>query len=163
MVDPTSMSEGSERPASETMKAEQILGLLPHRYPFLLVDRVLELTDDKIVALKNVTFNEPYFQGHFPGVPVMPGVLQIEAMAQAGGLLASRVVTFDPSTHVMLFMAIDAVKFRKAVTPGDQLIIEVVPLRKGKIFKMRGEIKVNGTVVSEAEFLAGLAEKSKVS
>jgi beta-hydroxyacyl-ACP dehydratase FabZ len=151
------------RPASEVMKAEQILGLLPHRYPFLLVDRVLELTDDKIVALKNVTFNEPYFQGHFPGVPVMPGVLQIEAMAQAGGLLASRVVTFDPSTHVMLFMAIDAVKFRKAVTPGDQLIIEVVPLRKGKIFKMRGEIKVNGQLVSEAEFLAGLAEKSKVS
>lgn len=153
----------SERPTSEVMKAEQILGLLPHRYPFLLVDRVLELTDDKIVALKNVTFNEPYFQGHFPGVPVMPGVLQIEAMAQAGGLLASRVVTFDPATHVMLFMAIDAVKFRKAVVPGDQLIIEVVPLRKGKIFKMRGEIKVGGVVVSEAEFLAGLAEKSKVS
>ena len=153
----------SERPTSEVMKAEQILGLLPHRYPFLLVDRVLELTDDKIVALKNVTFNEPYFQGHFPGVPVMPGVLQIEAMAQAGGLLASRVVTFDPATHVMLFMAIDAVKFRKAVVPGDQLIIEVVPLRKGKIFKMRGEIKVAGVVVSEAEFLAGLAEKSKVS
>lgn len=153
----------SERPTSEVMKAEQILGLLPHRYPFLLVDRVMELTDDKIVALKNVTFNEPYFQGHFPGVPVMPGVLQIEAMAQAGGLLASRVVTFDPATHVMLFMAIDAVKFRKAVVPGDQLIIEVVPLRKGKIFKMRGEIKVGGVVVSEAEFLAGLAEKSKVS
>jgi beta-hydroxyacyl-ACP dehydratase FabZ len=151
------------RPASEVMKAEQILGLLPHRYPFLLVDRVLELTDDKIVALKNVTFNEPYFQGHFPGVPVMPGVLQIEAMAQAGGLLASRVVTFDPTTHVMLFMAIDAVKFRKAVVPGDQLMIEVVPLRKGKIFKMRGEIRVNGQLVSEAEFLAGLAEKSKVS
>jgi beta-hydroxyacyl-ACP dehydratase FabZ len=156
------VGETSERPAT-VMKADQILGLLPHRYPFLLVDRVLELTDDKIVALKNVTFNEPYFQGHFPGVPVMPGVLQIEAMAQAGGLLASRVVTFDPSTHVMLFMAIDAVKFRKAVTPGDQLIIEVVPLRKGKIFKMRGEIKVNGQLVSEAEFLAGLAEKSKVS
>jgi beta-hydroxyacyl-ACP dehydratase FabZ len=151
------------RPASEVMKAEQILGLLPHRYPFLLVDRVLELTDEKIVALKNVTFNEPYFQGHFPGVPVMPGVLQIEAMAQAGGLLASRVVTFDPTTHVMLFMAIDAVKFRKAVVPGDQLMIEVVPLRKGKIFKMRGEIRVNGQLVSEAEFLAGLAEKSKVS
>ena len=72
------------------MKAEQILGLLPHRYPFLSIDRVLELTDDKVVALKNVTFNEPFFQGHFPGVPVMPGVLQIEAMAQAGGILASR-------------------------------------------------------------------------
>ena len=150
------------RPAP-VMKMEQILGLLPHRYPFLLVDRVLELTEERIVALKNVTINEPYFQGHFPDVPVMPGVLQIEAMAQAGGILASRAIQFDPVTHVMLFMAIDAVKFRKAVTPGDQLHIEVVPLRKGKIFKMRGEIKVDGKVVSSAEFLAGLAEKSKVT
>ena len=149
--------------AAPVMKAEQILGLLPHRYPFLLIDRVLEVSDDKVVALKNVTFNEPYFQGHFPGVPVMPGVLQIEAMAQAGGILASRAVAFDPSTHVMLFMAIDAVKFRKAVVPGDQLRIEVVPLRKGKIFKMKGEIRCDGQVVSSAEFLAGLAEKSKVS
>jgi beta-hydroxyacyl-ACP dehydratase FabZ len=148
---------------SEILKLEQILGLLPHRYPFLLIDRVLELTDDRVVALKNVTVNEPYFQGHFPGVPVMPGVLQIEAMAQAGGILASRAVSFDPTTHVMLFMAIDAVKFRKAVVPGDQLMIEVVPLRKGKIFKMKGEIKVDGNVVSSAEFLAGLAEKSKVA
>jgi len=144
------------------INAEQILGLLPHRYPFLLIDRVLELSDDRVVALKNVTFNEPYFQGHFPGVPVMPGVLQVEAMAQAGGILASRSVSFDPTTHVMLFMAIDAVKFRKAVTPGDQLMIEVVPLRKGKIFKMKGEIKCAGQVVSSAELLAGLVEKSKV-
>lgn len=147
----------------DALKIEQILGLLPHRYPFLLIDRILELTDDKVVALKNVTVNEPYFQGHFPNLPVMPGVLQIEAMAQAGGVLASRAVEFDTATHVMLFMAIDAVKFRKAVVPGDQLRIEVVPLRKGKIFKMKGEIKVDGQVVSSAEFLAGLAEKSKVS
>jgi beta-hydroxyacyl-ACP dehydratase FabZ len=147
----------------DALKIEQILGLLPHRYPFLLIDRVLELSDDRVLALKNVTINEPFFQGHFPGVPVMPGVLQIEAMAQAGGILASRAVQFDPTTHVMLFMAIDAVKFRKAVVPGDQLHIEVLPLRKGKIFKMKGEIKVNGQVVSSAEFLAGLAEKSKVA
>jgi beta-hydroxyacyl-ACP dehydratase FabZ len=149
-----------EQPA---LKADQILGLLPHRYPFLMIDRVLELTDDRVLALKNVSFNEPFFQGHFPGTPVMPGVLQIEAMAQAGGILASRVVQFDPTTHVMLFMAIDAVKFRRAVTPGDQLMIEVIPLRKGKIFKMKGEIKVDGNVVSSAEFLAGLAERSKVT
>ena len=150
--------------APETaLKIEQILGLLPHRYPFLLIDRVLEITDDRVRALKNVTVNEPYFQGHFPGAPVMPGVLQIEAMAQAGGLLALRTVKFDPATHVMLFMAIDAVKFRRAVVPGDQLIIDVVPLRKGKIFKMKGEIQVDGQVVSSAEFLAGLAEKSKVA
>lgn len=146
----------------DALRAEQILGLLPHRYPFLLIDRVLELSEEKVVALKNVTFNEPFFQGHFPGTPVMPGVLQIEAMAQAGGILASKAVEFDAAKQVMLFMAIDAVKFRKAVTPGDQLIIEVVPLRKGKIFKMKGEIKVDGKVVSQAEFLAGLADKNKV-
>ena len=145
-----------------SLKIDKILEILPHRYPFLLIDRVLELTDDKVVALKNVTYNEQFFQGHFPGAPVMPGVLQVEAMAQAGGILASRTIQFDPTTHVMVFMAIDAVKFRKAVTPGDQLIIEVVPLRKGKIFKMKGEIKCDGKVVSSAEFLAGLVEKSKV-
>ena len=149
-------------PLTAPLSIERIQELLPHRYPFLLVDRVVELSDDKIVAIKNVTINEPFFQGHFPGVPIMPGVLQIEAMAQAGGILASRAVEFDPATHVMLFMAIDAVKFRKAVTPGDQLMIEVVPLRKGKIFKMKGEIRCDGNVVSSAEFLAGLAEKSKV-
>lgn len=145
------------------MSAEQILGLLPHRYPFLLIDRILEVSEDKVIALKNVSFNEPYFQGHFPGVPVMPGVLQIEAMAQAGGILAARSVTFDPATHVMMFMAIDQVKFRKAVVPGDQLHIEVVPLRKGKIFKMKGEIRCDGHVVSSAEFLAGLVPKAKVA
>ena len=149
-----------ESPAP-AMKIEQVLGLLPHRYPFLLIDRVLELTDERVLALKNVTINEPFFQGHFPGVPVMPGVLQVEAMAQAGGILASRAVDFDPAKHVMLFMAIDAVKFRKPVTPGDQLMIEVVPLRKGKIFKMKGEIRCDGNVVSSAEFLAGLHDRSK--
>jgi beta-hydroxyacyl-ACP dehydratase FabZ len=146
-----------------SIKIDKILEILPHRYPFLLIDRVLELTDDKCVALKNVSINEPYFQGHFPGAPVMPGVLQIEAMAQAGGVLASRTIQFDPATQVMVFMAIDAVKFRKAVVPGDQLVIEVVPLRKGKIFKMKGECKVDGVVVSSAEFLAGMTEKSKVA
>jgi beta-hydroxyacyl-ACP dehydratase FabZ len=146
----------------DALRIEKILELLPHRYPFLLIDRVLELGEDKVVALKNVSMNEPFFQGHFPGVPVMPGVLQIEAMAQAGGILASKSVQFDATTHVMVFMAIDAVKFRKAVTPGDQLRIEVVPLRKGKIFKMKGEITVDGAVVSSAEFLAGMTEKTKV-
>lgn len=144
------------------LAADKLLGLLPHRYPFLLIDRVLELSGDKVVALKNVTWNEPYFQGHFPGAPVMPGVLQIEAMAQAGGVLASQTIQFDVATQVMLFMAIDQVKFRKLVTPGDQLRIEVVPLRKGKIFKMKGEITVDGAVVSSAEFMATLADRAKV-
>ena len=145
------------------LKIEAILDLLPHRFPFLLVDRVLELSPDKIVALKNVTYNEPYFPGHFPGAPVMPGVLQIEAMAQAGGILASRLVSFDPETQVMLFLAIDAAKFRRAVVPGDQLIIEVVPLRKGKIMKLKGECRVDGAVVSSAEMLAAIAPRSKVA
>ncbi len=143
------------------LNVEQILGILPHRFPFLLVDRVLELTEDRILALKNVTINEPFFQGHFPGAPVMPGVLIVEAMAQAGGLLASRLVQFDPTTHVMLFMAIDQVKFRKPVVPGDQLQLEVVPLRKGKIFKMKGIARVDGAVVSSAEFLATMAPRDR--
>ena len=129
------------------LTVEQIQEILPHRFPFLLIDRVLELGDDRIVALKNVSVNEPFFQGHFPGAPVMPGVLQVEAMAQAGGVLASRIVAFDRTTHVMLFMAIDQVKFRRPVVPGDQLHIEVVPLRKGRIFKLKGECRVDGNVV----------------
>ena len=146
------------------LDSQAIQQLLPHRYPFLLVDRIVELVPrERIVGIKQVSINESFFQGHFPGAPVMPGVLQIEAMAQAGGILAVQSVAFDPATHVMLFMAIDAVKFRKAVVPGDQLHIEVVPLRVGKIFKMKGEIKVDGQVVSSAEFLAGLADKSKVT
>jgi 3-hydroxyacyl-[acyl-carrier-protein] dehydratase len=145
------------------MSIEQIQAILPHRFPFLLVDRVIELTDDKVVALKNVSINEPFFQGHFPGAPVMPGVLQVEAMAQAGGLLGSRLTTFDATTHVMLFMAIDAVKFRRPVVPGDQLTIEVVPLRKGRIFKMKGECRVEGAVVSSAEFLATIAPREKLA
>src|SRR5262249_41182321 len=124
------------------MKIGDILGILPHRYPFLLVDRVLEAADDKLVALKNVTINEPFFNGHFPGNPVMPGVLIVEALAQAGGVLAARRAGFDPAKQVIYFMAIDKVKFRRPVVPGDQLILEVVPLRAGgKVWKLRGEAK----------------------
>jgi beta-hydroxyacyl-ACP dehydratase FabZ len=152
-----------ERPVlTAPLSIERIQELLPHRYPFLLVDRVVELTDDKIVAIKNVSINEPFFAGHFPGAPVMPGVLQIEAMAQAGGILAQRVIDFDMSSSVMLFLSIDAAKFRKAVVPGDQLRIEVVPLRKGKIFKMKGECTVDGAVVSQAELLATIAPRTKL-
>jgi len=145
------------------LTAEQILAILPHRFPFLLVDRVIELTEDRVVAIKNVTINEPFFQGHFPGAPVMPGVLQVEAMAQAGGILATHIVQFDPTTHVMLFMAIDQVKFRKPVVPGDQLHLEVVPLRKGRIFRMKGVARVDGNVVSSAEFLATMAPRERVA
>jgi beta-hydroxyacyl-ACP dehydratase FabZ len=141
----------------------EIQASLPHRYPFLLVDRVVELTDDKIVALKNVSANEPHFQGHFPGHPIMPGVLIIESMAQAGGLLAMSVLKkggVDPATKLIFFMGIDKAKFRKPVVPGDQLRLVVVPLRKGAaIWKMRGEAFVGDDMVCEAEFLASLADR----
>lgn len=142
------------------MNVSEIQAVLPHRYPFLLVDKVLEIDDGRSgVGVKNVTINEPFFQGHFPGMPIMPGVLQVEAMAQAGGILAARSGDFDPKTQVVFFMAIDQVKFRKPVTPGDQLLIEVVPLRKGRIWKLKGECRVDGAVVSSAEFMATMAQR----
>lgn len=141
------------------ISAAEVLEILPHRFPFLMIDRVREVSDDKITCIKNVSWGEPFFQGHFPGMPVMPGVLQIEAMAQAGGILAAKTGGFDRQTQVMFFMSIDKVKFRKPVTPGDQLVIEVVPLRRGKIWKMRGEVKVDGDVVSQAEFVATMAPR----
>jgi 3-hydroxyacyl-[acyl-carrier-protein] dehydratase len=138
--------------------------ILPHRYPFLLVDRVDELGPDRIVARKLVTRNEPHFDGHFPGHPVMPGVLIIEALAQAGALLAASLVGFDPETQVIYFLGIDKARFRKPVVPGDLLILEVVPLRKGgAIWKLRGEAKIEGAVVAEAELMATIQTKSVVA
>jgi beta-hydroxyacyl-ACP dehydratase FabZ len=134
--------------------------LLPHRYPFLLIDRVVELSGDHVVAIKNVTINEPFFVGHFPGHPVMPGVLIVEAMAQAGAVMAMRQSGFDPQKQVIYFMAIDKVKFRRPVVPGDQLRLEVEPLRKGgAIWKMKGRGIVDGNVACEAEFLASIVAR----
>lgn len=141
------------------LSAEEILAILPHRYPFLMIDRVISVDADRVVALKNVSINEPFFQGHFPGMPVMPGVLQVEAMAQAGAILAAKSGSFDPLTQVVFFMAMDAVKFRKPVVPGDQLRIEVEPLRRGRVWKMKGACTVAGQVVSSAEFLATIAPR----
>lgn len=145
---------------STAITAQEIQSLLPHRFPFLLVDRVVSLETDKITAIKNVSLNEPFFPGHFPGMPIMPGVLIIEAMAQAGGILAARTSDYDPATQVVMFMAIDKVKFRKPVTPGDQLVMEIVPLRRGKIWKMQGTATVDGQVVCTAEFLATMAARA---
>jgi beta-hydroxyacyl-ACP dehydratase FabZ len=129
--------------------------VLPHRFPFLLIDRVVELGGDKIVAIKNVTANEPYFAGHFPGYPIMPGVLQIEAMAQAGAVLALNEIAEPGERPLVFFMGIDKAKFRKPVAPGDQLRLEVQPTRKGgAIWKLLGKALVDGGVASEAEFLA---------
>ncbi|HWN66194.1 MAG TPA: 3-hydroxyacyl-ACP dehydratase FabZ, partial [Haliangium sp.] len=140
--------------------ARDIQSLLPHRFPFLLVDRVVSVDAERIIAIKNVSLNEPFFPGHFPGMPIMPGVLIIEAMAQAGGILAARTSDYDPEKQVVMFMAIDKVKFRKPVTPGDQLVMEVVPLRRGKIWKMQGTARVDGQVVCTAEFLATMADRA---
>ncbi|HJQ10681.1 MAG TPA: UDP-3-O-acyl-N-acetylglucosamine deacetylase [Gemmatimonadaceae bacterium] len=139
---------------------EEIMKVLPHRYPFLLVDRIIEIEEKKrIVGLKNVTINEPFFQGHFPGHPIMPGVLIIEAMAQVGGMLLLGSVG-DPETKVVYFMSLDNVKFRRPVKPGDQLRFELeVTQLRGTVCKMRGVGKVDGDVVVEADMAATIRDR----
>jgi len=140
----------------------QIMAYLPHRYPFLLVDRVLNLEPGKkISALKNVSINEPFFNGHFPGNPVMPGVLIIEALAQAGGVLSlhSEGISLgdDSDTRRVYFLGIDKARFRKVVSPGDSLIMEVeITHNRGNIWKYHGEAKVDGLVVAEADMVASI-------
>ena len=143
------------------MDFEKILSALPHRYPFLLVDRVVEVVKgQRIHAIKNVTFNEHFFQGHFPGKPVMPGVLQLEAMAQAGALLAYEGAPFDPSQKVIYLMSFDKVKFRRPVIPGDRLDLHVrIERNKGAIWRLAGEAKVEGQTASEAEMMAMIADR----
>lgn len=141
------------------LQYEDIMKILPHRYPFLLVDRITELEFQKrVVGLKNVSANEPFFQGHFPGNPIMPGVLIIEAMAQVGGVLArmSRPEVLEKAGgDPIFFMAMDKVKFRKPVIPGDQIVFELEALRTGsKVWKMAGKAFVQGSLVAEAELLA---------
>jgi 3-hydroxyacyl-[acyl-carrier-protein] dehydratase len=140
---------------------QKVMQLLPHRYPFLLVDRILETQPGKrIIGLKNVTINEPFFQGHFPKQPVMPGVLIIEAMGQTGGVLAAASLPEEEQGQLIIFMGMDKVRFRKPVVPGDQLIFELEILKqRRKILKMYGEAKVDGQVVAEAELMAGFQEE----
>lgn len=142
------------------MDIRQILETLPHRYPFLLVDRILEVQGtQRIVGLKNVTINEPFFQGHFPGHPIMPGVLIVEAMAQTGGMLLMAQVP-DRENKVVYFMSLDNVKFRKPVVPGDQLRLEVELVQfRGKVARMKGIATVDGQVATEAEMMACVVDK----
>ena len=137
-----------------------ILDLLPHRYPFLLVDRVLEYERGKrLVALKNVTMNEPFFQGHFPGYPIMPGVLVVEAMAQAGAILMMSEIP-DRHKKLIVFTGIDGVKFRRAVTPGDQIRFEVEVLHfRSRMGKMAGKAFVDGKLVCEATLTSALVPR----
>jgi beta-hydroxyacyl-ACP dehydratase FabZ len=140
---------------------EKIMDILPHRYPFLLIDRIIEIIPgEKIVALKNVTINEPFFQGHFPGVPIMPGVLIVEAMGQAGGILAFSSAPQENKNAILYFMGMDKVRFRKPVVPGDQLLIEAKILKqRSKAIKMSGIATVEEKLVAEAELMASIGEK----
>jgi beta-hydroxyacyl-ACP dehydratase FabZ len=139
----------------------QILEILPHRYPFLLVDRILEIeAGRRVVGIKNVTFNEPFFQGHFPGHPVMPGVLIVEAMAQVGAVLLLRDVP-DRAGKLVYFAGIDRAKFRRPVTPGDQVRFEVEILKvRSRSARLRGQAFVDGALVAEAELFSSLVERA---
>jgi beta-hydroxyacyl-ACP dehydratase FabZ len=139
---------------------QEILKLLPHRYPMLLVDRILEIEQGKrIVGLKNVTANEQFFQGHFPGAPVMPGVLIVEAMAQCGAVLFLRDLP-DRDTKLFLFGGVDKARFRRPVVPGDQMIMELTVLQKrGSSVRLRGEARVDGALVAEADLLSVMTER----
>jgi len=142
------------------MDIARILECLPHRYPFLLVDRILETEGDtRVVGLKNVTINEPFFQGHFPGHPIMPGVLIVEAMAQTGGVLLLSQLD-NPEEKVVYFMSLDGVKFRRPVVPGDQLRMEVqVTQNRGRTVRLRGEAFVDGTLAAEADMMARIVDR----
>jgi 3-hydroxyacyl-[acyl-carrier-protein] dehydratase len=143
----------------QSLDIQAIRDILPHRYPMLLVDRILELEEERVVGLKNVSVNEPFFAGHFPDFPVMPGVLITEAMAQVAGVLVLSQVP-DRATKLVLLASIEEAKFRKPVRPGDQLIIEMkVVKRKATIAKMAGTATVDGAVVAEATMLCKLADR----
>ncbi len=143
------------------LRIAEIMRILPHRYPFLLIDRVIEVDPDKrIVALKNVSINEPFFNGHFPGAPVMPGVLTIEAMAQAGAILGLLEKKADLSKTIVYFMGIDEAKFRRPIVPGDQMRIAVeVIRRKAIVWKMKGEVYVGSELAAEATLLSSIGQQ----
>jgi 3-hydroxyacyl-[acyl-carrier-protein] dehydratase len=142
---------------------EKILKSLPHRYPFLLVDKIIKLEPEKkIIAVKNVTFNEPHFLGHFPDHPIMPGVLIIEAMAQAGALMVTAAPNFNPEDKLVYFMSIDGAKFRKPVIPGDVLELHVEAVHnRGAVWKLSAVGMVDGQKVAEAKLSAMIVDKKK--
>jgi 3-hydroxyacyl-[acyl-carrier-protein] dehydratase len=144
------------------LDVNEIRRFLPHRYPMLLVDRIVELEAERIVGIKNVTANEPFFIGHFPDYPVMPGVLIVEAMAQTAGVLVLKSIE-DRASKLVLLVSIEYAKFRRPVVPGDQLRMELIMLkRKASVAKMSGKATVNGALVAEAEVMCKLADKDEV-
>jgi len=143
------------------IEIKEIMTILPHAYPFLLVDRIIEIEPGKrIVGIKNVTYNEPFFPGHFPGRPIMPGVLIVEAMAQTAGVLVFNTLSEGERNKLVYFLGIDNVKFRKPVVPGDQLRLELeITKHRQSIWGFKGKALVDGKLVAEAELLAMLGEK----
>jgi 3-hydroxyacyl-[acyl-carrier-protein] dehydratase len=143
------------------MEIKEIMSLLPHAYPFLLVDRIVEIEPGKrIVGIKNVTYNEPFFPGHFPGRPIMPGVLIVEAMAQTAGLLVFHSLPEEDHKKTVFFLGMDNVRFRKPVTPGDQLHLELeITKRRQSIWRFKGKALVEGKVVAEGDLLAMLGDE----
>jgi beta-hydroxyacyl-ACP dehydratase FabZ len=143
------------------LEINEIRALLPHRYPFLLVDRIVEMDAERVVGIKNVTHNEPFFQGHFPDFPVMPGVLIVEAMAQAAGVLVLASIP-DRASKLVLLVAIESARFRRPVVPGDTLRMEMaVVKRKASVAKFAGRATVDGKVVAEVEVMCKLADKDE--
>ena len=157
------MDEATKKASGGTIDIARILKLLPHRYPFLLLDRIYDVnSDESCVGIKNVTINEPFFQGHFPQYPVMPGVLIIEGLAQTAGALCVNSLGEDYKTELVYFMGIDRAKFRKPVLPGDQIHYHVKKIRnRGRVWRFFGEAKVNGQTVAEAEVSAMLADTAE--
>ena len=156
------MNESGVTPEQDRLETADIMKLLPHRYPFLLVDRIIDMDGDRsATGIKNVTANEPYFQGHFPGNPVMPGVLLIEGMAQTAGALCMRFLDEFEEPPLVYFMAIDKARFRRPVAPGDVLELHVTLVRsRGPVWKYEGKGRVGDSLVAEAEFSAMIADRN---
>ncbi|AFZ12075.1 3-hydroxyacyl-(acyl-carrier-protein) dehydratase [Crinalium epipsammum PCC 9333] len=158
-VDQLATSATQQSPKTPVYNLEEIQKLLPHRYPFALVDRIMEYAPgESAVGLKNVTFNEPYFQGHFPGRPLMPGVMIVEAMAQVGGIVLTQLP--DIEGNLFVFAGIDKVRFRRPVVPGDQLVmsVELICVKRRRFAKMQARAHVDGQLVAEGELMFSLID-----
>ncbi|MGK7888303.1 MAG: 3-hydroxyacyl-ACP dehydratase FabZ [Leptolyngbyaceae cyanobacterium] len=156
---PEAQASTNDTPPKTTFTVEEIQALLPHRYPFALVDRIIDyVPGEKAVGIKNVTFNEPQFQGHFPGRPIMPGVLIVEAMAQVGGIVLTQLPNVPDG--LLMFAGIDKVRFRRPVVPGDQLVmtVELLSVKRMRFGKMRGQATVDGQLAAEGELMFSLVD-----